>query len=81
MPGLPEEAEPAEILEVNSGYRATDSFEVFPKAERAADGLFHSRFFLHGWRHVNRIDALKPGENLYVTIELTNLATRLAVQI
>lgn len=86
MLSVPEEAEPAEILEVDGGYRATDSFEVFPKIERAADGLFHSRFFLHGWRHVNpdsqrRIDALKPGETLYVTIELTNPATRLAAQI
>lgn len=86
MLDLPEEAEPAEILEVDGGYRATDSFEVFPKIERAADGLFHCRFFLHGWRHVNadaqrRIDALKADETLYVTIEVTNPTTRLAVQI
>ncbi len=86
MLDLPEEAEPAEILEVDGGYRATDSFEVFPKIERAMDGSFRSRFFLHGWRQVNldaqrRIDALKPGETLYVTVELTNPAAQLAVQI
>ncbi len=86
MLDLPEGSEPVEILEVDGGYRATDSFEVFPKIERAMDGLFRSRFFLHGWRHVNldaqrRIDALRPGEPLYVTIELTNPATQLAVQI
>jgi hypothetical protein len=86
MLDLPEGSEPVEILEVDGGYRATDSFEVFPKIERAMDGSFRSRFFLHGWRHVNpdaqrRIDALKPGETLYVTIELTNPATQLAVQI
>lgn len=86
MLDLPETAEPVEILEVGGGYRATDSFEVFPKIERRADGFFSCRFFLHGWRHVNdsalaRIEVLQPGESLYVTIELTNPATKLAVQI
>ena len=73
MLDLPDGSEPAEILEVDGGYRATDSFEVFPRIERAADGAFRSRFFLHGWRHVNpdaqrRIDGLKAGEPLYVAI-------------
>ena len=86
MLDLPDASEPAEILEVDGGYRATDSFEVFPRIERAADGAFCSRFFLHGWRHVSpdakrRIDSLQSGESLYVTIELTNPETRLAVQI
>jgi hypothetical protein len=86
MLDLPDGSEPAEILEVDGGYRATDSFEVFPRIERAPDGAFRSRFFLHGWRHVNReaqqrMDRLQPGEGLYVTIELTNPATQLAVQI
>lgn len=79
-------AEPADILEVDGGYRATDSFEVFPRIERAPDGVFRSRFFLHGWRHVNpeaqqRIDRLQPGDGLSVAIELTNPVTQLAVQI
>jgi hypothetical protein len=86
MLDLPVTAEPAEILAVGGGYKATDSFEVFPKIERRADGFFSCRFFLHGWRHVNdaalsRIKALQEGEPLYVTIELTNPATGLAVQI
>lgn len=86
MLDLPEGAEPADILEVDGGYRATDSFEVFPRIERAHDGAFRGRFFLHGWRHVNeaaiqRIGRLQPGEKLYVTIELTNPATQVAVQI
>ena len=50
------------------------------------DGSFTCRFFLHGWRHVNqsaqeRIDRLTKWDELYVTLELTNPATGLAVQI
>ena len=83
---LPEQADPVEILSVDGGYRVTDAFEVFPKIEKGADGSFRCRFFLHGWRHVNqtaqeRINSLEPNEKLYVTLELTNPATRLAVQI
>lgn len=83
---LPEQADPVEILSVDGGYRATDSFEVFPKIERRPDGAFRCRFFLHGWSHVNpeaqkRLQTLKPGEQLYVAIELTNPATQCAVQI
>lgn len=86
MLDLPESAEPAEILEVGGGYRATDSFEVFPKIERRSDGSFRCRFFLHGTRYVSaaareRLNRLHEGESLYVTLELTNPATGLAVQI
>lgn len=86
MLDLPKTAEPAEILEVGGGFRATDNFEVFPKLERRPDGSFRCRFFVHGSRHVNqasiqRIDSLNPGETLYVTIELTNPVTGVAVQI
>jgi len=83
---LPDQADPIEILSVDGGYRATDSFEVFPKIERREDGAFCCRFFLHGWRHVSkaaqhRFELLKQGDKLYVAIELTNPATQLAVQI
>lgn len=83
---LSDKADPVEILSVNGGYRATDSFEVFPKIERREDGSFRCRFFLHGWRHVSddaqrRMQSLKSGEKLYVALELTNPATQLAVQI
>jgi HIRAN domain len=86
MLDLPDSAEPVEILEVGGGRRATDSFEVFPKIEKGPDGAFRCRFFLHGWRHVNsaaqeRLNSLKAGEKLYVSIELTNPATQFAVQI
>jgi len=83
---LPDQADPIEIMSVNGGYRATDSFEVFPKIERRDDGAFRCRFFLHGWRHVNqdaqrRLELLKSGARLLVALELTNPATQLAVQI
>jgi hypothetical protein len=86
MLDLPRGSGVAEILTVGGGRRATDNFEVFPKLERRPNGSFESRFFLHGWSHVNddaqrRIDRLKSEEKLYVTIELTNPVVRLAVQI
>ena len=82
---LTEEADPIEILSTNGGHRVTDAYEVFPKIEKDDTGSFSCRFFLHGWRHINettkdRIDFLEHGEELYVTLELTNPATGLAVQ-
>ena len=84
--GLPADADAIEILKVSGGYRVTDAYEVFPKLAKRDDGRFTCRFFLHGWRHVSpagqaRIDSLKPGEKLYLTLELTNPVTTLAVQI
>lgn len=83
---LPLEADPIKMLSVDGGFRATDSFEVFPKIERRDDGAFRCRFFLHGCRHVNvaaqqRLESLQAGEALYVTLELTNPATQMAVQL
>ena len=83
---LPEGADPIEILATNGGHRVTDAYEVFPKIEKDDTGSFSCRFFLHGWRHINdaakdRIDRLEQEEELYVTLELTNPATGLAVQI
>ena len=83
--GLHEEADPIEILAVNGGSRVTDTYEVFPKIIKKEDGSFTCRFFLHGWRYVSqaaqdRLDELKQGEKLYMTLELDNPATGLAVQ-
>ncbi len=82
---LTEEADPIEILSTNGGERVTDAYEVFPKIERDSSGTFSCRYFLHGWRHISdaareRIDRLEQGEELYVTVELTNPATGLALQ-
>lgn len=83
---LSEEADPIEILSVNGGRRVTDAYEVFPKIEKQRDGSFSCSFFLHGNRHTNpdaeeRVKRLKPGENLFVSLQLNNPATGLAVQI
>ena len=76
---LPKTANPVEIMSVDGGYRATDTYEVFPKIEKHADGKFSCRFFLHGWRHVSASAQKRVysevGENLYITLELTNPAT------
>lgn len=78
--------DPISILQVSGGRRVTDSYEVFPKIIKREDGGFTCRFFLHGLRYVNkaarrRVDNIQKGETLYVTLELTNPATGLAIQI
>ena len=84
--GLDPSVHPLEALSVDQGRRVTDFFEVFPKLTKEPDGSFVCRFFLHGWRHTNpaaeeRMSGLTPGEELRVSLELTNPEERLAVQI
>lgn len=85
--GLPQgTVDPIEILSVNGGNRVTDSYEVFPKIDKQQDGSFACRFFLHGWRHVSgvaedRLESLRPGDELTIALELTNPVTRVAVQV
>jgi hypothetical protein len=82
----PSHRDPIEILSLTGGERQTDSLEVFPKLEKAADNTFRCRFFLHGSRHTRaesqaRLLQLIEGEQLHVAVELTNPVTRLAVQL
>ncbi len=82
----PANADPIEILSVSGGERQTDSFEVFPKIEKAPDNSFTCRFFLHGLRHVsesaqNRSFRLESLEQLRVSVELNNPATGAAIQL
>jgi hypothetical protein len=77
---------PIESLSISGGYRATDSYEIFPKIEKLYDGSFTCRFFLHGNRYTNlhaqeKVMDLRPGDNLFVTLQLNNPASGLAVQI
>lgn len=78
--------DPIEILAVSGGERQTDSFEVFPKIEKEADGSFRCRFFLHGLRHMSepaqaRAQHLMQGEQLGVSLELNNPKHGLAIQL
>ena len=78
--------DPIEILSITGGERQTDSLEVFPKLEKADDNTFRCRFFLHGARYMRadsqaRLLQLAEGESLHVSVELTNPATGLAVQL
>ena len=78
--------DPIEILAVSGGERQTDSFEVFPKIEKEADGSFRCRFFLHGLNHMSelaqaRAQHLMPGEPLGVSLELNNPKYGLAIQL
>ena len=83
--GLPQEANPIEILTMNGGHRATDTFEVFPKLEQSDQGNFVCRFFLRGSRYVSeaaqqRYKSLLPNDRLHIAVELTNPVTPLAIQ-
>ena len=80
----PSSADPIEILAVSGGERQTDSLEVFPRIESRPDGEFRCRFFLHGWRHMSlasqsRAMSLEVGENLGVSLELTNKSAPVAI--
>lgn len=82
----PNLADPLTILEVSGGTRRTDNLEVFPKISKNENGEFRTRFFLKGWRYVNKysqrkVQDLKPGEKLQVSIEVNNPATVFAVQL
>jgi hypothetical protein len=82
----PKHVNALDILALTGGERQTDNLEVFPKIARHKKGDFSCRFFLHGWRHVNkaaqqRLVSLNGGEALRVAIELNNPATVLAVQL
>lgn len=79
-------ADPLEILAISGGERQTDSFEVFPKIEKAADGSFQCRFFLHGLRYMSeaaqqRTMQLQEGEQLGVSVELNNPKYKQAIQL
>ena len=77
---------PLEILSVDGGQRETDHFEVFPLLLCDGGGHFSCRFFLHGWRYIakysqKRLASIQAGDPLLVTLELTNLKTKLGLQI
>jgi len=82
----PGDADPIEVLGLSEGMRQTDHLQVFPRLQIEHDGRFHSRFFLHGWRHTNpasqeRLQRLRADEPLRVAIEINNPVASTAVQL
>jgi hypothetical protein len=66
-----DEADPLLLLACTEGVRATDSLTVFPCPEPVPEGRYVVHFFSHGLRHLPeearmRINALRPGERLYL---------------
>ncbi len=81
-----EHNDPIEILAVTGGERRTDNLEVFPRIVKEVDGSFKCRFFLHGLRYMpeesrTRALMLRQGEQLGVSVELTNPATKVGIQL
>lgn len=81
-----ESSNPIEILAISGGERQTDNLEVFPKIEKKSDNTFSCRFFLHGLSHVSlegqkRSLSLTSKDELRISLELNNPATKLAIQL
>ncbi len=84
--GLTEQADQVEILSINGGKRVTDSYQVFPELKKSEDDSFTCRFFLHGWRYVDKlakyqIKSLEIGEDLRIQIEPENTVDNRALKI
>jgi hypothetical protein len=82
----PNTNDPIEILSVSGGERQTDNLEVFPRIKPKSDGAFVCRFFLHGWRYMPeaaRVRAMEllAGEELGISLELTNPVDSVAIQV
>jgi HIRAN domain len=76
--------DPIAILSRSGGRKATDHFEVFPCPEPDENGLYHIHFFLHGLRHrqpiaIERVNGLKPLEQLYIMHDVQNSYDSLAL--
>ena len=71
-------------LSVSGGVSQADNLEVFPAIVPDQEGKIHTRFVLHGIRHLNqhsieRAASLEAGETLRLAFELNNPAVAHAV--
>ena len=71
-------------LSVSGGASQADNLEVFPAIVPNQAGWFHTRFVLHGIRHLNhdsieKSGSLEDGDTLRVAFELNNPAATRAV--
>ena len=67
-------------LSASGGRSTTDSFEFFPAIEPDEEGKFETQLTLHGLRHTNphaveAVEKLRAGDELGVSLELTNRVT------
>lgn len=75
--GLPQDADPFEVLARSGGHRTGDSIELIPVPMVDLDGFVSFTFFSHGVRYTteeaqNRIANLRTGELLELVPEMTN---------
>lgn len=75
--GLPQDAEPFEVLSRTGGHRAGDTIELIPIPRPDNDGFVSFTFFAHGVRHMSeraqeRIAELEPGFLLDLRAETAN---------
>ncbi len=73
-------------LSVSGGRLHSDSFEVFPEIVPDSEGIFRTRFILHGLRHTNapsieRSESLERGEPLELSFELNNPVATHAISV
>lgn len=78
------DSDPLTILALTGGVRQTDSFETFACPVRTAQGDYQISFFSHGLSHmaqdaVDRVNGLKPGDNLYLLLDDQNVKDPLAI--
>jgi hypothetical protein len=81
--GLPQGADPFEVLARSEAKRATDAIEVFPEPTVSADGIASCRFLVRGIRHLphaqEAIESLTLGERLFVVLDPQNKVDQLAI--
>ncbi|MCL2700995.1 MAG: HIRAN domain-containing protein [Phycisphaerae bacterium] len=78
--------DPIALLGVTGGRRATDTLELFICPQPDANGCFISKFFLHGVRWtppeaIERLNALKSGDPLSLTVDTQNAYDPNAVKV
>ena len=69
--------DPIALLARSGGRRATDTLEVLPCPEPDHEGMYRIHFFAHGLRYlpdcaVERVDQLKPGQQLLMSHDFQN---------
>lgn len=72
------------MLAITGGFRETDSLEILPCPLPTSEGRYEVLFFSRGISHlerstVGRVNALKPGERLFLMYDVQNQFDALAI--